>query len=76
MTSSPTTISLDLPLREARAVFERLYLAGQIDRAGGNLTRAARAAGMERSAFSRKASGYGITRAPVRRHVKFRLANP
>jgi len=43
-----------LPLREAREVFEREYLAAQIMRFGGNISRTAGFIGMERSALHRK----------------------
>jgi two-component system nitrogen regulation response regulator NtrX len=45
---------LALPLREAREVFEREYLAAQISRFGGNVSRTAEFIGMERSALHRK----------------------
>ena len=43
-----------LPLREARELFEREYLAAQIVRFGGNISRTAAFIGMERSALHRK----------------------
>ena len=43
-----------LPLREAREEFEREYLVTQINRFGGNISRAAGFIGMERSALHRK----------------------
>ncbi len=43
-----------LPLREARELFEREYLAAQIVRFGGNISRTASFIGMERSALHRK----------------------
>ena len=43
-----------LPLRDAREVFEREYLAAQINRFGGNISRTAEFVGMERSALHRK----------------------
>lgn len=45
---------MGLPLREARAVFEKQYLLAQIDRFGGNISKTACFIGMERSAFHRK----------------------
>lgn len=45
---------LDMPLKDARASFERDYLAAQIQRFNGNITKAAEAIGMERSALHRK----------------------
>jgi two-component system nitrogen regulation response regulator NtrX len=49
-----------LPLREAREVFEREYLAAQISRFGGNISRTAEFVGMERSALHRKLKALGI----------------
>ena len=53
-----------LPLREAREVFEREYLAAQILRFGGNISRTAAFIGMERSALHRKLKSLGV--APLR----------
>jgi two-component system nitrogen regulation response regulator NtrX len=53
-----------LPLREAREVFEREYLAAQILRFGGNISRTATFIGMERSALHRKLKSLGV--APLR----------
>jgi two-component system nitrogen regulation response regulator NtrX len=50
-----------LPLRDAREVFEREYLAAQILRFGGNITRTASFVGMERSALHRKLKSLGLT---------------
>jgi two-component system, NtrC family, nitrogen regulation response regulator NtrX len=50
----------DLPLREAREVFEREYLVAQISRFGGNISRTAEFVGMERSALHRKLKALGI----------------
>ena len=44
----------NLPLREARELFERDYLLTQINRFGGNISRTASFVGMERSALHRK----------------------
>jgi len=49
-----------LPLREAREVFERDYLAAQLSRFGGNISRTASFVGMERSALHRKIKSLGI----------------
>jgi two-component system nitrogen regulation response regulator NtrX len=49
-----------LPLREAREVFEREYLAAQIMRFGGNISRTAAFIGMERSALHRKLKSLGV----------------
>ena len=53
-----------LPLREAREGFEREYLAAQIMRFGGNISRTAAFIGMERSALHRKLKSLGV--APAR----------
>jgi len=45
---------LGLPLREAREVFEKFYLAMQIDKFDGNISKTAAFIGMERSALHRK----------------------
>jgi two-component system nitrogen regulation response regulator NtrX len=52
-----------LPLREAREVFEREYLAAQIMRFGGNISRTAAFIGMERSALHRKLKSLGVSPA-------------
>lgn len=49
-----------LPLRRAREVFEREYLAAQITRFGGNVSRTAGFVGMERSALHRKLKSLGV----------------
>ena len=43
-----------LPIREAREAFERGYLAAQIARFGGNISRMAAFIGMERTSLHRK----------------------
>ena len=45
---------LALPLREARDLFEHDYVAAQLSRFGGNISRTAQFIGMERSALHRK----------------------
>jgi len=45
---------MTLPLREAREAFEKEYLAAQINRFSGNISRTAEFVGMERSALHRK----------------------
>ena len=52
--------TIALPLREAREVFEREYLAAQIMRFGGNISRTAAFIGMERSALHRKLKSLGV----------------
>ena len=51
---------MGLPLREAREIFERNYLSGQVARFGGNISRTATFVGMERSALHRKLKTLGI----------------
>lgn len=51
---------MELPLKEAREVFERNYLAAQIARFGGNVSRTAKIVGMERSALHRKMRALNI----------------
>lgn len=45
---------LTKPLREAREIFERTYLAAQIERFEGSVSETAKSIGMERSALHRK----------------------
>ncbi len=54
---------VSLPLREARELFEREYLAAQITRFGGNISRTASFIGMERSALHRKLKTLGVDNA-------------
>ncbi|MCP5373533.1 MAG: sigma-54-dependent Fis family transcriptional regulator [Hyphomicrobiales bacterium] len=51
---------MSLPLREAREIFERQYLLGQVARFGGNISRTASFVGMERSALHRKLKSLGV----------------
>jgi two-component system nitrogen regulation response regulator NtrX len=52
---------LALPLREARDAFERDYVAAQLSRFGGNISRTSTFIGMERSALHRKIKMLGLT---------------
>lgn len=54
------TINYDLPLREAREQFERLYLLRKLQETGGNVGKAAKLAGMERTHLYRKLRSLGI----------------
>jgi two-component system nitrogen regulation response regulator NtrX len=56
---------MQLPLREAREVFEREYLLAQIARYGGNISRTAAFVEMERSALHRKLKLLDITNHKV-----------
>ena len=51
---------LSLALKEAREAFEREYLAAQVGRFGGNISRTAAFVGMERSALHRKLKMLGL----------------
>jgi two-component system nitrogen regulation response regulator NtrX len=51
---------LALPLREARESFERDYIAAQLSRFGGNISKTAQFIGMERSALHRKIKLLGL----------------
>ncbi len=51
---------MTLTLREAREIFEREYLAAQMTRFGGNISRTAAFVGMERSALHRKLKNLGV----------------
>ncbi|WP_455466652.1 nitrogen assimilation response regulator NtrX [Bartonella sp. B39] len=52
---------MELPLREARELFEKRYLVAQIGRLGGNISRTAEFIGMERSALHRKLKALGVS---------------
>ena len=49
-----------MPLRQAREIFEREYLNTQLNRFGGNISRAAKFVGMERSALHRKLKSLNV----------------
>jgi two-component system, NtrC family, nitrogen regulation response regulator NtrX len=53
-------IDLDLPLREARDAFERMYLQRQLAQAGGSVGKLAKACGMERTHLYRKLKDLGV----------------
>ncbi|AFJ03085.1 Nitrogen assimilation regulatory protein NtrX [Methylophaga frappieri] len=53
-------INLDLPLREAREQFERIYLLQKLQETNGNVGKAAKLAGMERTHLYRKLRSLGI----------------
>jgi len=55
-----STEIMELPLREAREMFERDYLLAQVNRFGGNISRTAEFVGMERSALHRKIKSLGM----------------
>ena len=51
---------MDLPLREAREIFERMYLERHLKREGGNMTRLAEKTGLERTHLYRKLKDLGL----------------
>jgi DNA-binding NtrC family response regulator len=53
-------IPLDIPLREARDLFEKTYFERLIDQESGNMTRVAERAGLERTHLYRKLKLLGI----------------
>lgn len=52
--ASSSAFSFDLPLREARDEFERLYFEHHLAKAGGNMSRIADTVGLERTHLYRK----------------------
>lgn len=54
---------MSMVLRDARELFEKQYLAAQIERFGGNISRTSSFVGMERSALHRKLKLLGIASA-------------
>jgi two-component system nitrogen regulation response regulator NtrX len=51
---------MSMPLRDARELFEKQYLAAQINRFNGNISKTSNFVGMERSALHRKLKMLGI----------------
>ncbi len=56
----PSAMPLDLPLREARDAFERVYFEHHIIKEGGNMSRVADSVGLERTHLYRKLKQLGI----------------
>ncbi len=54
------TLSFDLPLREARDAFERVYFEHHLAREGGSMTRVAEKTGLERTHLYRKLKQLGV----------------
>lgn len=54
------SLPLDLPMREAREQFERIYLLYQLRKANGSVGRLAKLTGMERTHLYRKLKSLGI----------------
>lgn len=59
-------INYDLPLREAREQFERIYLLQKLQETDGNVGKAAKLAGMERTHLYRKLRTLGIDSKQVK----------
>ena len=55
-----TPFSFDLPLREARDSFERIYFEYHLQREGGSMTRVAERTGLERTHLYRKLKQLGV----------------
>lgn len=53
-------LSFDLPLREARDAFERIYFEYHLNREGGSMTRVAEKTGLERTHLYRKLKQLGV----------------
>lgn len=57
---APSGLPLDLPLREARDAFERVYFEHHIAKEGNNMSRVADSVGLERTHLYRKLKQLGI----------------
>ena len=53
-------LSFDLPLREARDMFERIYFEHHLAQEGGSMTRVAEKTGLERTHLYRKLKQLGV----------------
>jgi two-component system, NtrC family, nitrogen regulation response regulator NtrX len=58
--AAPSALPLDLPLREARDAFERVYFEHHIAKEGSNMSRVADSVGLERTHLYRKLKQLGI----------------
>ncbi|MBY0574778.1 MAG: response regulator [Undibacterium sp.] len=58
--ASMANLSFDLPLREARDAFERIYFEYHLYREGGSMTRVAEKTGLERTHLYRKLKQLGV----------------
>lgn len=63
--SSTVHLSFDLPLREARDTFERLYFEYHLAQEGGSMTRVAEKTGLERTHLYRKLKQLGVEPSKV-----------
>jgi DNA-binding NtrC family response regulator len=59
-TEGHINLSFDLPLREARDAFERMYFEHHLGREGGSMTRVAEKTGLERTHLYRKLKQLGV----------------
>lgn len=59
-TDNHISLSFDLPLREARDAFERMYFEHHLGREGGSMTRVAEKTGLERTHLYRKLKQLGV----------------
>jgi len=57
---APPALPMDLPLREAREQFEKVYLEHQLQEVGGSVGKLAKRVGMERTHLYRKLRSLGI----------------
>lgn len=57
---NPSLLSFDLPLREARDMFERIYFEHHLAQEGGSMTRVAEKTGLERTHLYRKLKQLGV----------------
>ncbi len=62
-TNATAGLQLDVPLRDARDAFERVYFEYHLGREGGNISRVADAAGLERTHLYRKLKQLGVKAA-------------
>ena len=60
LAAETTSMPMDMPLREAREQFEKLYLEHQLQEAGGSVGKLAKRVGMERTHLYRKLRSLGI----------------
>lgn len=58
--SEASSLPMDMPLREAREQFEKLYLEHQLQEVGGSVGKLAKRVGMERTHLYRKLRSLGI----------------
>lgn len=60
MAAESSSLPMDMPLREAREQFEKLYLEHQLKEVGGSVGKLAKRVGMERTHLYRKLRSLGI----------------